>query len=155
MKSIWRGLMFLLVGALTGYAVGLLLDLSVTGAGLDLKAPVAAWLAVFIGLTAFFFGLAGLNAVSRGLIWQFIGIVVGGSFITLIRWIMNLRDPSRDLEVFGSMFFTEPAWVFGAFLGGLFFLFGNGSTVDWFKWMRGIDTPEHHEEHFHGGEKYL
>jgi cytochrome c oxidase subunit 1 len=155
MKSIWRGLSYFVLGALAGYVVGLLLDLSVTGAGLDLKAPVASWLAVFSGLTAFFFGLAGLNAVSRGLIWQFIGIVVGGSFITLIRWIMNLRDPSRDLEVFGSMFFTEPAWVFGAFLGGLFFLFGNGSTVDWFKWMRGIDTPEHHEEHFHGGEKYL
>ena len=88
------------------------------------------------------------SALGRGLFWQFIGILVGAGLVTGIRAAMGL-------ELTGKFFFTEPAWVLGGFLGVLFFLSGNGSLTDWFKWARGIDTPEHHEEHFSGWEKYV
>ncbi|MBC7877044.1 MAG: cbb3-type cytochrome c oxidase subunit I [Anaerolineales bacterium] len=89
------------------------------------------------------------SSLARGLVWQVIGTIVGIGLITGIRAAMGL--PTTD-SVF---FFTEPAWVLGAFLGGLFFLSANGSVSDWFKWARGIDTPEHHEEHYKGWEKFV
>jgi hypothetical protein len=50
--------------------------------------------------------------------------------------------------------FTEPAWVLGGF-SARFFLVGSGSVSDWMKWARGIDTPDHHEDHHTGWEKYV
>ena len=88
------------------------------------------------------------TALMRGLFWQLIGTLVGAGFITGIRAAMGL-------SIKDTFFFTEPAWVLGAFFGVLFFLAGNGSVTDWFKWARGIDTPEHHEDHHTGWEKYL
>ena len=88
------------------------------------------------------------TALARGLFWQLIGTLVGAGLITGIRAAMGL-------SITDTFFFTEPAWVLGAFFGVLFFLAGNGSVSDWFKWARGIDTPEHHEEHYTGWEKYL
>ena len=88
------------------------------------------------------------SALARGLFWQLIGILIGAGLVTGIRAAMGL-------ELTAKFFFTEPAWVAGGFLGVLFFLGGNGSVTDWFKWARGIDTPEHHEEHFSGWEKYV
>ncbi|HAV76758.1 MAG TPA: cytochrome C oxidase subunit I [Anaerolineae bacterium] len=58
------------------------------------------------------------------------------------------------LTLFGGFFFTEPAWVFGALVGVVSFLFGVGVMDDWVKWARGIDTPEHHEDE-PGWEKYF
>src|SRR3972149_3574961 len=88
------------------------------------------------------------TALARGLAWQLIGTLVGAGLVTGLRALMGL-------SITDTFFFTEPAWVLGAFFGVLFFLAGNGSVTDWFKWARGIDTPEHHEEHFSGWEKYL
>ncbi len=88
------------------------------------------------------------TALARGLFWQLIGTLVGAGLVTGIRAAMGLN--ATDI-----FFFTEPAWVLGGFLGVLFFLAGNGSVSDWYKWARGIDTPEHHEERYTGWEKYL
>ena len=89
------------------------------------------------------------SAVARGLFWQVIGTLVGLVLATGIRAAMGLSATAP------AFFFTEPAWVLGALLGGLFFVSGNGSVSDWFKWARGIDTPEHHEEKYSGWEKYV
>lgn len=88
------------------------------------------------------------TALARGLFWQFVGTLLGAGLITGIRAAMRL-------SVTDKFFFTEPAWVLGGFIGVLFFLGGNGSVTDWFIWARGIDTPEHHEEHYSGWEKYF
>lgn len=88
------------------------------------------------------------SALARGLFWQLIGTLLGAGLVTGIRAIMGL-------SVTDTFFFTEPAWVLGAFMGVLFFLGGNGSVSDWFKWTRGIETSEHHEEHYSGWEKYV
>ena len=88
------------------------------------------------------------TALMRGLLWQFIGTLLGAGLVTGIRALMGL-------SVTDKFFFTEPAWVLGGFIGVLAFLVGNGVTGDWIKWSRGIDTPEEHVEHFSGWEKYL
>ena len=88
------------------------------------------------------------TALMRGLLWQFIGTLLGAGLVTGIRALMGL-------SVTDKFFFTEPAWVLGGFIGVLTFLVGNGVTGDWIKWSRGIDTPEEHEEHFSGWEKYF
>ncbi|WKZ42181.1 MAG: cbb3-type cytochrome c oxidase subunit I [Anaerolineales bacterium] len=87
------------------------------------------------------------SALMRGLLWQLIGTLLGAGLVTGIRALMGLSTTD-------TFFFTEPAWVLGGFIGAISFLFGSGVTDDWFKWARGIDTPEHHEEHFSGWEKY-
>ncbi len=84
---------------------------------------------------------------ARGLIWQFIGWVVGAVFVTVIRILMGLKA----LDTF---FFTEPALVFGGFVGVLFFFGGSGVLNDWFKWAKGEETPEHHKDP-EGWEKYI
>jgi cytochrome c oxidase subunit 1 len=141
-----KGFLGLTLGGLAGYALGLVIDLLVQGS-LDWAAPAASLFSLLIGFTAFFLGVSGLNAVSKGLIWQIIGTLTGAIFISIIRMALGL-------EWSGPFLFTEPAWVLGAFMGVLFFIGGNGSVSDWFKWARGIDTPEHHDEG-HGWEKYL
>ncbi len=88
------------------------------------------------------------TALMRGLLWQFLGTLTGAGLVTGIRALMGL-------SVTDKFFFTEPAWVLGGFFGVLAFLVGNGVTGDWIKWSRGIDTPEHHEEHYSGWEKYF
>ncbi|MBE0672293.1 MAG: cbb3-type cytochrome c oxidase subunit I [Anaerolineales bacterium] len=88
------------------------------------------------------------TAFARGLFWQFIGTLLGAGLITGIRAAMGL-------SVTDKFFFTEPAWVLGGFIGVLFFLGGNGAVTDWFKWARGINTPEVHEEKYSGWEKYF
>src|SRR3990172_5195075 len=89
------------------------------------------------------------SSLARGLYWQLIGMLVGGAIVEIIRAVLP------DYEPFGPFGFSEPAWVFGAFLSIIFFFSGNGVISDWVKWARGIDTPEHHEEHFSGWEKYV
>ena len=88
------------------------------------------------------------TALARGLFWQLIGTLVGAGLVTGIRAAMGLSTTD-------TFFFTEPAWVLGAFFGVLFFIGGSGIVTDWFKWARGIDTPEHHEDHLTGWQKYL
>jgi cytochrome c oxidase subunit I len=87
------------------------------------------------------------SALARGLAWQFLGWLAGAVFVTLIRLLMGLKT----LDTF---FFTEPAWVFGAFVGVLSFFAGSGVLNDWFKWAKGEETPEQHEDP-PGWEKYI
>ena len=87
------------------------------------------------------------SALAKGLIWQLFGWIIGAVFVTIIRLLMGLK-------VFDTFFFTEPAWVFGGFLGVLFFIGGSGIVKDWFKWAKGEATPDHHEDP-DGWEKYI
>ena len=79
------------------------------------------------------------SALVRGLIWQFIGWLIGALVVTGIRALMGL-------EPTGRFFFTEPAWVFGGLTGVLFFIGGSGIVTDWFKWAKGEETHEHHAD---------
>src|SRR5512146_2606166 len=87
------------------------------------------------------------SALVRGLLWQLILWAVGAVLVTLLRLLMGL-------EPLGNFFFTEPAWVAGAFLGVFGFLGGSGVVSDWLAWARGIETPEHREDP-PGWEKYF
>jgi len=138
MKPIWRGILLFALGGLVGYLVGLGLD-ALVGGRIDFTAPVAGLFALLIAATAFFFGLLGYRGITRGLVFQVIGTLVGALFITLIRLLMGLRAT-------GSFLFTEPAWVFGGLVGVLSFVSGVGALTDWFKWAKGEETPEHHHD---------
>lgn len=87
------------------------------------------------------------SALVRGLVWQLGGWIVGAALITAIRAILGL-------SVLGIFFLTEPAWVFGAFVGVLCFIGGSGIVTDWFRWAKGEATPEHREDP-EGWEKYF
>ncbi len=83
----------------------------------------------------------------RGLVWQIAGLIAGIGVVVGVRSMMGL-------DAFGKYIFTEHAWVFGGFVGTLAFIAGHGVMWDWFKWWRGKDTPEHHEDPT-GWLKYL
>jgi cytochrome c oxidase subunit 1 len=87
------------------------------------------------------------SALAHGLLWQLGGWIVGAATITVIRLLMGLN-------ALGTFFFTEPAWVFGAFLGVLSFIAGSGIAGDWFKWAKGEQTPDQREDP-PGWEKYI
>ncbi len=87
--------------------------------------------------------------LARGLLWDIIGWIVGAFFLTGIRVLLGMNAFDT-----GKFFFTEPAWVFGGFVGGLSFLAGSGVLHDWFAWARGESTPDHHEDP-PGWEKYI
>src|SRR5688572_20805778 len=142
-----RGLLLLIIGGAIGYGIGLGLDLLITRS-LNFSGSVASAFAVLLAVTAFFFGLYGYRGITRGLTWQVIGTLLGALFITGIRALMGSSN------VFGAFLFSEPAWVFGALVGVISFLFGVGVVEDWMNWARGIDTPEHHEDE-PGWEKYF
>lgn len=147
MNPFWRGILFLLIFALVGYGVGLGLDVAVAGKA-NFSGPVPGVFALFFSFTAFFLGVFGYRGITRGLVWQTLGTLAGGLLVALIRAAMRL-------PAFGDFFFTEPSWVFGGLAGALSFLVGVGVMDDWIKWARGLDTPDHHEEHYHGWEKYF
>ena len=136
---VYFGLLLLLVGGVIGYGIGLGVDMLVSGT-LNYNGSVASAFALLLAVSAFFFGLFGYRGITRGLVWQVIGTLIGGFFVTGIRALMGLKT------IFGPFFFSEPAWVFGALAGVISFIFGVGIVSDWMKWARGIDTPEHHED---------
>ena len=76
------------------------------------------------------------SALIRGLFWQILLWVVGMVLFALIQLAVGVKPQ-------GTYFFSEPAWVFGAFLGMFGYLGGSGVMTDWFQWARGIPTPEH------------
>ena len=141
------GLLLLLVGGVVGYGLGLGIDSLVTGS-LHFSGSVASAFALLLAVSAFFFGLYGYRGITRGLVWQVAGTLLGGFFVTGIRLLLGKTD------ILGGFFFSEPAWVFGALTGVISFIFGVGVVDDWVKWARGIDTPEHHEDE-PGWEKYF
>ncbi len=75
------------------------------------------------------------TALVRGVMWQLILWIGGAGLFTLLRLALHLQP-------FDTYIFTEPAWVFGAFLGMFGFLGGSGVVTDWFQWARGLPTPE-------------
>jgi len=146
--SVGNGFLFLLIAGIVGYGVGLGLDFLVTGMRkLHFSAPVPAAFTILFAFTAFFFGVYGYRGITRGLVFQIVGTLIGGFFVTGIRALMGLKP-------FGPMFFEEAAWVLGGLVGAVSFLFGVGVMSDWVNWARGIDTPEHHED-VPGWEKYF
>jgi len=146
MNPVWRGLLLLVIFGALGYAIGLGIDLLVTGA-MNFSGPVPSVFALLLAVAAFFLGVYGYRGITRGLVWQIAGALLGGLFVTGIRALMGL-------QAFGDFFFTEPAWVFGSLVGVLAFLFGVGVVDDWVKWARGIETHAHHADP-PGWEKYL
>jgi cytochrome c oxidase subunit I len=148
-NPVGSGLLLLVVGGVIGYGVGLGLDAVISGS-LNFNGSISGLFALLFAVTAFFFGLYGYRGITRGLVWQVIGTLLGGLFVTAIRFLMG----HRGTDLFGTFFFSEPAWVFGALVGVISFLFGVGVLDDWMKWTRGIDTPEHHED-VPGWEKYF
>ncbi|HXF85818.1 MAG TPA: cbb3-type cytochrome c oxidase subunit I [Anaerolineales bacterium] len=140
------GFLLLAIAGAVGYGIGLGLDVLATGR-LNFSGPVPSAFALLFALTAFFFGVYGYRGITRGLVYQVVGTLLGGLFVTGVRALMGL-------SVFGPFFFTEPAWVFGALVGVIAFLFGVGVMDDWVKWARGMDTPDHHEDE-PGWEKYF
>ena len=146
MKPIWRALSLLVIGGLVGYGIGFGLDALVAGQ-LNFTAPLAGLFTLYGAVTSFFFGLMGYHGITRGLVWQIVGTLVGGFFITAIRALMGL-------PAFSSFFFTEPAWVVGGLVGVLSFLSGVGVLTDWFKWAKGEETSDHHED-VPGWQKYF
>lgn len=80
----------------------------------------------------------------RGLMWEIIGTALGIGFVTLVRLLMGL--PAWK---------AEPAVVFGALIGALFFLYGVGILDDWFKWAAGEETEEHHDDSHLGWRRYF
>src|SRR5512141_2345452 len=136
---VYFGLLLLLLGGVIGYGIGLGIDLLASGT-LNYNGSVASAFALLLAVSSFFFGVYGYRGITRGLVWQVIGTLLGGFFVTGIRAVTGSK------EIFGTFFFSEPAWVVGAFVGVISFIFGVGVVSDWMKWARGIDTPEHHED---------
>ena len=146
-NPVWKGLLLLVIAGAVGYGIGLGLDLLISGA-INYNGSVAAAFALLFAVTAFFFGIYGYRGITRGLVFQVVGTLLGGLLITGIRALMGSDN------LFGTFFFSEPAWVFGGLVGVISFLFGVGVVRDWTQWARGIDTPEHHEDP-PGGGKYF
>jgi hypothetical protein len=123
-----------------GYGIGFGLDALISGGTPKLAGAVPSAFTLLFAFTAFFLGLYGYRGITRGLVWQVVGTLLGGLFVTGIRALMGMTGN----KLFGAFFFSEPAWVFGALVGVISFLVGVGVMDDWIKWARGIDT-EHHE----------
>ena len=83
----------------------------------------------------------------RGLVGLIVGLIVGIGIVAGIRLAMGLPATGHYLV-------TEHAWVFGGALGTLAFLATHGVMGDWFKWWRGQETSDHHEDPA-GWLKYL
>ena len=146
-NPVGKGLLLLVIAGAVGYGIGLGLDLLITGA-LNYAGSVSAAFALLFAVTAFFFGVYGYRGITRGLVFQVVGTMLGALLISGIRALMGSDN------IFGTYLFSEPAWVFGALVGVVAFLFGVGVVGDWMQWARGIDTPEHHEDP-PGGGKYF
>jgi len=87
----------------------------------------------------------------RGLIGFVIGTPAGLLLVTVIRLALGLTAWNP-----GAFGFTEPAWVVGALFGAIGFMLATGVTSDWFRWMRGLETPEHpQDDHESGVRRYL
>jgi cytochrome c oxidase subunit I len=79
-----------------------------------------------------------------GLIWQVMGTLLGIGIVTLVRLLMGL--PAWK---------AEPAAVFGALLGALFFMYGVGALDDWLKWANGEETQDHVDDSALGWRRYF
>jgi cytochrome c oxidase subunit 1 len=71
--------------------------------------------------------------VVRGIIGYILGFLAGMALVVVGRIVIGLAAWQEEAAMVGG--------VLGAIIG---FLIGVGSLDDWFKWMRGIETPMHH-----------
>ncbi len=157
-RGFLRGLTYLVIGLVAGLALGVGLHALTTGAFeaaylLDLP----SWLlGTLVGVLGFFYGLLGYFGVVRGLVWQLGGTLAGVAFVTLVRGLLNVVTGKATYKLFDNTAFgfSEPAWVFGAILGALTFIYGVGAVTDWLKWAKGESTPEHTAD-IPGWEKYF
>ena len=148
-SPVWRAVLLLALAGAIGVAIGAALELLITGS-MVWNGPIAGAFGILFAVTAFFFGVYGYRGITRGLVWQVVGTLLGALFVTGIRALLG----AENQNLFGTYLFSEPAWVFGALVGVISFLFGVGVVDDWMKWARGIETAEHHEDK-PGWEKYL
>ncbi len=79
----------------------------------------------------------------RGLLWQIVGTAVGIGILTGIRYLLGLT-PWKP----------ESAFVFGALLGALFFVYGIGAVDGWIKVASGKEAPELDETYW-GRARYF
>ncbi len=136
MKPLTRSLVLLLVGLVVGYGVGLGLHLLVAGR-VNFTASSAGLFSLLVGVILFFYGLVGYRTITRALVWQTAGTLLGALFVTAIRAVMGLKLMDANY------IFTEPAWVFGGLVGVVSFILGHGVSDDWIKMARGREVPEH------------
>ena len=69
----------------------------------------------------------------RGLAAQIVGTALGMRLMLLLR---SMQGKAAGV--------SEPVIVVGALIGAISFLIGVGVFKDWFRWMRGQETPMHH-----------
>jgi cytochrome c oxidase subunit 1 len=69
----------------------------------------------------------------RGLLGQMVGTSLGMALVVAVRLALGL--PAWK---------GEPALVVGAMLGVIGFMIGVGTLNDWFRWIKGQETPLHH-----------
>ena len=79
----------------------------------------------------------------HGLLWQILGTAIGIGILTGIRQLLGL-----------AAWKAEPAIVFGALLGAMFFLYGVGVLDDWIRVAAGKEVPEHVDESGLGWRRY-
>jgi len=80
----------------------------------------------------------------RGLIWQVLGTALGIGFVCLVRLLMHL-----------PVWKAEPAVVFGALTGAIFFLIGLGVFRDWYRMAMGQAVEEMPDESGLGWIRYF
>ena len=148
-SPVWRGLLLLVLAGVVGLGVGLGLEMLISGS-LIWNGPLAGAFTILFSVTAFFFGVYGYRGITRGLVWQVVGTLLGALVVTGIRALLG----AENQNLFGTYLFSEPAWVVGALVGVISFVFGSGAVADWMQWARGIDTPDHHADE-PGWQKYF
>jgi cytochrome c oxidase subunit 1 len=79
----------------------------------------------------------------RGLLWQILGTAIGIGILTGIRYLLRLT-PWKP----------ESAFVFGALLGALFFVYGIGAVDSWIKVAVGKEAPEPDESSWGRGRYF-
>jgi cytochrome c oxidase subunit 1 len=72
--------------------------------------------------------------IVRGTFAMVIGMLLGMGLVMVIRLLIGL--PAWK---------AQPAWVVGAILGSIAFLYGVGALSDWLKWSNGIETHDDHD----------
>jgi cytochrome c oxidase subunit 1 len=147
MKPGIRSLLLMVIGLVVGYGLGLGLHILVSGR-MNPTSSIAGFFSLLGGAILYFYGWVGYRTITRGLVWQTVGTLLGGLFVTGIRAVMGLKIVDTNY------LFTEPAWVFGGLVGVITFLLGHGVADDWIKMARGIDVPEHRED-APGTEKFF
>ena len=80
----------------------------------------------------------------RGLLWQILGTAIGIGVLTGIRLLIGLPGWK-----------AKSAFVFGALLGAMFFLYGVGVMSDWIRVAAGKEVPEHLEDLSLGWRRYF